>query len=363
MPKATLLLTGGLGYIGSHTAVALAAAGYDFVILDNGSNASVGVLQGLQKIIGISPEFIRADVRDAQVLRDLFAHRKFEGIIHFAGLKSVGESCEKPAEYWDNNVIGSLTLVREALNAGIKKIVFSSSATVYDASNISPLREDAKLGTSNPYGTTKLVVEKLLEDFARSQGLQVVSLRYFNPIGAHESGWIGEKPSGIPANLFPYVMDVATGKREKVSIFGDDWPTPDGTGVRDYIHVMDLAEGHIAAWEALSSGKLKTHQDFETSCNNESRRGTNVASSCNQEGLFFACNLGTGCGTSVRELIEVSREVTGHLIPAIITSRRPGDVAAVWANVSLAQTIFGWTAKRKLRQAVEDGWRFKSQQT
>lgn len=361
MGKATLLLTGGLGYIGSHTAVALAKAGYEPVLLDNCANSSPDVLEGLKSILGKAPEFVRADVRDAAALRALFASRKLDGIVHFAGLKSVGESCAQPAQYWDNNVVGSLTLVREALAAGISHIVFSSSATVYDAGNVSPLRENASLGTTNPYGTTKLVVEKQLLDFARHAGLRSVALRYFNPVGAHESGAIGECPSGVPANLLPYVMDVAAGKRPAVNVTGTDWPTPDGTGVRDYLHVMDLAEGHVAAWEALASGKLAARPEtvVGTSCHPEQvRRGGRVEGSRGKQGLFFACNLGTGRGTSVQEMVALAREVTDRPVPSAVAPRRPGDLAAVWADASLAQAAFGWEAKRTVRQAVADSWKF-----
>ena len=343
MPSTKLLLTGGLGYIASHTAVALAQAGYEPVLLDNCANASPDVLDGLRAILGCAPEFVRADVRDAAALRAAFAAHDFAGVLHFAGLKSVGESCEKPDQYWDNNVVGSLTLARVALEAGVRDFVFSSSATVYDASNPMPLREDARLGTTNPYGTTKLAVEKLLEDFARHAGLRAVALRYFNPVGAHPSGLIGERPNGVPANLLPFVMDVAAGKRPQVNVTGADWPTPDGTGVRDYLHVMDLAEGHVAAWESLASGKLAARP--------EALRGAG-------EGLFFACNLGTGQGTSVRQVVAMAREVTGRPVPSVDAPRRPGDLAAVWADPSLARTAFGWRARRTVREAVTDAWGF-----
>ncbi len=328
----TILLTGATGYIGSHTWLALWDAGFDVVGLDNHVNSSPRVLERLERIGRRAPRFVQADVGDAAALEALFARETIDAVVHFAALKAVGESVAQPLAYWRNNVVGLLTLVEAMGRAGCKALVFSSSATVYGLPERLPITEDAPLAATNPYGQTKLAGEKLLGDLAASDpGWAIGLLRYFNPVGAHASGLIGEDPRGTPNNLMPYVAQVAVGRRAELSVFGGDWPTPDGTGVRDYIHVVDLAEGHVAALRHLLGG-----------------RGS------------LTVNLGTGRGTSVLELVHAFEAASGRPVPHRIVDRRPGDVAACWADPALAERLLGWRATRDLAAMCADAWRWQS---
>ena len=329
---ARLLVTGGAGYIGSHTAVALLEAGHEVVSLDNYSNSSPRALQRVQRIAGRPLTAVEGDVRDAALLARLFAHQSFDGVIHFAALKAVGESVAKPLAYYDNNVGGTLALLQAMQSAGVRRFVFSSSATVYGAPDALPITEQAPIRTTNPYGATKAMVEQVLRDVAAADARwSVVSLRYFNPIGAHSSGDIGEDPNDIPNNLFPFICQVAAGKRERLAVFGNDWPTADGTGVRDYLHVVDLAAGHVRAFEFAQ-----------------------------RQSGFTPVNLGTGRGVSVLQLVRAFESATGQAIPFSIVERRPGDIAACWADASAAERLLGWRAERSIEQACADGWRWQS---
>jgi UDP-glucose 4-epimerase len=329
MPK--ILVTGGAGFIGSHTVVELLQAGYDVVVVDNLCNSSPVALERVAEICGRAPRFAKVDIRDREGLRQVFSEHEVEAVVHFAGLKAVGESVEKPLEYYQNNVGGTATLCEVMAEAGVKRIVFSSSATVYGNPEKLPIREDFPLGATNPYGRSKLFIEEMLRDLHRADPeWRIVLLRYFNPIGAHPSGRIGEDPQGIPNNLFPFITQVAVGRRECLSVFGGDYPTPDGTGVRDYIHVVDLALGHLKALERLAAGP----------------------------GLV-TCNLGTGQGYSVLEMIQSFERVTGRKIPYEIVERRPGDIAACWADPSLAERELGWKTERGLDEMCADGWRWQ----
>ena len=327
-----ILVTGGAGYIGSHTCLELLAAGCEVVVLDNLSNARQESLRRVAEITGQTPCFVRGDVRDESALRQVFAGHQIEAVIHFAGLKAVGESVEQPLRYYDNNVNGSLCLLRAMDAAGVRRLVFSSSATVYGDPHVVPIREDFLLSVTNPYGRSKLMVEDILRDLCLSDPRwQVALLRYFNPVGAHESGLIGEDPNGIPNNLMPFVSQVAIGKRPEVVVFGDDYPTPDGTGVRDYIHVVDLARGHLKALDAL--------------------RNTQGA---------LTINLGTGRGYSVLEMIKAFSLACGRELPYRIAARRPGDVAASYADPAYAAKVLGWRAERGIEQMCADSWRWQS---
>ncbi len=327
-----ILVTGGTGYIGSHTCVALIAAGYRVVILDNLSNSSTRVLERLNRITGQSPLFIEGDVRDRPLLGRLFAGHDIAAVIHFAGLKAVGESVEKPLEYYDNNVRGSIELLMAMAAARVRTFVFSSSATVYGEPDSAIFREDFPLAAVNTYGRTKMMIEQVLEDLYNSNpGWNVARLRYFNPVGAHPSGLIGEDPRGIPNNLMPFISQVAVGRREKLRVYGNDYPTPDGTGVRDYIHVMDLAEGHVAALRY-----------------------------CQVKGGMLAVNLGTGQGSSVLQVIHAFETASGRTIPYEIVARRPGDIAQYWADPGLAFTKLGWKTTRGLEEMCADSWRWQS---
>jgi UDP-glucose 4-epimerase len=328
---AKILVTGGAGYIGSHTLIELLAAGFEVVCLDNLSNSTQEALARVEKITGKRIPFVQGDIRDATLLAQLFAQRKVDGVIHFAALKAVGESVAKPLEYYDNNITGTLVLLQAMRDAGVHKIVFSSSATVYGAPDHLPIKEDAPIRTTNPYGATKAMNEQILRDLCVAQpAVGVVCLRYFNPIGAHESGLIGEDPSDMPNNLFPFITQVAVGKRPALSVFGNDWPTVDGTGVRDYIHVVDLAIGHVKAMQyALDHAG------------------------------FVAPNFGTGQGTSVLQLVKAFEAANGVPVPYKIVDRRAGDIAACWADVTLAEKLFGWRAKRTIEQMCKDGWRWQ----
>lgn len=324
-----IFVTGGAGYIGSHTCVELLQSGYDVVVYDNLSNSSAESLRRVETITGKSLTFIEGDIRDETALSE--AMRGCDAIIHFAGLKAVGESVAKPLEYYDNNVQGTLCLLRAMEKNGIKTLVFSSSATVYGDPEKLPLSEDHPLRTTNPYGQTKLVIEEILRDLYKSDpSWQIIILRYFNPVGAHESGLIGEDPQGIPNNLMPFVAQVAIGRRESLTVFGGDYPTPDGTGVRDYIHVVDLSIGHLKALESLTTPQCT------------------------------AINLGTGTGYSVLDVVRAFAEASEKEIPYTIAPRREGDIAACYADPSTAAQAIGWSAQRNLDKMCKDAWNFQS---
>lgn len=326
-----ILVTGGAGFIGSHTCTALAAAGESFIILDNFANAQRSVPERLGRIIGQVPEIIEGDVRDAALLDHVFASHEIETVIHFAALKAVGESVRLPLAYYDNNVAGTLVLLQAMQRAGVRSMVFSSSATVYGDPASVPITEDFPVTATSPYGWTKVMMEQMLADVAAADPeWRIARLRYFNPIGAHESGLIGEDPQGIPNNLLPYVAQVATGKLACLNIYGSDYPTPDGTGVRDYIHVMDLAEGHVAALAYL-------------------RRNPGL----------LTVNLGTGKGESVLDVVHAFERASGHKVNYRLAPRRPGDVAECWADPSLARRLLGWKAARNLDRMCEDAWRWQ----
>lgn len=326
-----ILVTGGTGFIGSHTCVALAEAGHDFVIVDNFDNSHPGVLDGLEALCGRRPAFVEGDIRDAALLDRVFAEHPIRAVIHFAGRKAVGESVAQPMAYYDHNVAGSLQLLQAMRRAGVHTLVFSSSSTVYGDPASVPIREDFPRGATNPYGWSKFMVEQILADVARAEPhWRIARLRYFNPVGAHESGLIGEDPSGIPNNLMPFIAQVATGQRSELQVFGGDWPTPDGTGVRDYIHVMDLAEGHLAALGRLAQ----------------------------QPGLL-TLNLGTGSGVSVLEMVTAFERACGRKLPYRIVARRPGDIAACWADPSEAERVLGWRTRRDLAAMCADMWRWQ----
>ena len=329
----TVFVTGGTGFIGSHTVISLLQSGFDVVILDNLCNSSAKILPRLQQISGKSVPFYKGDIRDREVLRRIFAEHDIDSVIHFAGLKAVGESVAEPMKYYDNNVSGSLVLAEEMERAGVFNIVFSSSATVYGDPGKVPYAEDMKPGdTTNPYGTSKAMVERILTDIQKADPRwSVILLRYFNPIGAHQSGLIGEHPNGIPNNLLPYICQVAGGKLPYLSVFGDDYPTPDGTGMRDYIHVMDLADGHVAAMKA------KSHVP----------------------GVHLL-NLGSGRAYSVLEIVRAFEAASGLTIPYQIKPRREGDLACVYADPTYTKQQTGWETKRDLTQMMEDAWRWVS---
>jgi len=328
-----VLLTGGMGYIGSHVAVELLQTGHRVVLFDNLSNSEVGVLARVEKITGKTPIFIQADIRETKTLTDALKHHAIEAVIHFAGLKAVGESVEKPIEYYSNNVEGTVSLLEAMREAGTRSLVFSSSATVYGEPHYLPLDEEHPLSATNPYGRTKLHIEEMLRDLSVSDSRwRIACLRYFNPVGAHESGLIGENPMGIPNNLMPYIARVAAGELKELSVFGNDYPTPDGTGVRDYIHVMDLVEGHAAAlaWLAEHPG-------------------------------WHAINLGTGQGYSVLEMVAAFAKASGRDVPYRIVPRRSGDVAACYANPEKALRELGWRARRDLSDMCASTWKFQKQ--
>jgi UDP-glucose 4-epimerase len=328
----SLLITGGTGFIGSHTVIELLALDKDIVIVDNLSNSSTLVLDRIKQITDKSVTFIQADICDRQALKQVFEQHNIEAVVHFAGLKAVGESSVMPLSYYHNNVSGSVTLLQVMAEHNVKNLVFSSSATVYGENNPSPLDETMPTSAPNPFGQTKLMIENILFDLARSdEQWSIACLRYFNPIGAHESGLIGENPNGIPNNLLPYVSQVAVGRLAQLQVFGDDYQTPDGTGVRDYIHVVDLAQGHVKALAALSDIK-----------------------GC------VPINLGTGNGTSVLEIVNTFQEISGQDIPYNIAPRRAGDIGTVYANASVAKTLLDWHAKLDLATMITDTWRWQS---
>ena len=328
----TILVTGGAGYIGSHTAVELLEAGHDVVVVDNLSNASPKAVERVEQITGKKVRFYEQDVRDAAALAKVFAENPIDWVIHFAGLKAVGESVAKPLEYYDNNLGSTLTLLEIMRKFGVKKIVFSSSATVYGTPEKLPLDEDCRTGgTTNPYGTSKYMQEQILRDlYISDQGWTIALLRYFNPVGAHASGLIGEDPKGIPNNLTPYIAKVAIGELKEIGVFGNDYPTPDGTGVRDYIHVVDLAKGHVAAIHALEKPGVYTY------------------------------NLGTGIGYSVLDVIHAFERACGHNLPYTIKPRRPGDIAACYANADKAKRELHWQAELGLGDMCASLWKWQT---
>lgn len=332
MTEPLVLVTGGAGYIGSHTCVELLESGFRVLVLDNLSNSSRESLQRVERITGQSLEFVEGDIRSMDDLRTVFSRFRIESVVHFAGLKAVGESVEKPLLYYQNNVAGTLNLLQVMDEHDCRRLVFSSSATVYGDPASVPIREDFPLSATNPYGRSKLMIEEMLRDLVRSDSRWAIALlRYFNPVGAHESGLIGEDPRDIPNNLMPYITQVAVGMRDCLQVFGGDWPTPDGTGVRDYIHVVDLAKGHIKALQALDEPRLLT------------------------------VNLGTGQGYSVLDMVAALAEASGREIPYRIVERRPGDVAQCYADPALAQELLGWRAELDLQRMCADSWRWQSQ--
>lgn len=328
-----VLVTGGAGYIGSHTCVELLNAGKEVVVIDNLCNSCEEALERVKKITRKEVTFYQADLLDRKAVEEVFEKENIESVIHFAGLKAVGESVQKPLEYYYNNITGTLILCDVMREHGVKKIVFSSSATVYGNPKTVPIKEDFPLSVTNPYGRTKLMLEEIFRDFyVADPEWNIILLRYFNPIGAHKSGLIGEDPKGIPNNLTPYITQVAVGKLKEVGVFGDDYDTPDGTGVRDYIHVVDLAIGHVKALKKLEEEpKVRTY------------------------------NLGTGQGYSVLEMIKAFSKVCEKDIPYVIKPRRAGDIATCYADSSLAEKELGWRAERELEEMCEDGWRWQSQ--
>ena len=330
----SILVSGGAGYIGSHTCVELLQAGYDIVVADNLSNSSEEAIRRVEKITGKTVPFIKAELCSPHAVDAIFAqHPDIDAVIHFAGLKAVGESVSKPLEYYSNNLGSTFTLLKAMREHNVKNFVFSSSATVYGDPATVPIREDFPTGgTTNPYGTTKLFIERILIDYCKADPtLNVALLRYFNPIGAHESGLIGEDPNGIPNNLVPYIAKVAVGQLEKVHVYGNDYDTPDGTGVRDYIHVVDLAKGHVAALKKLKSG-------------------------CG----LFVCNLGTGKGYSVLDILHAYEKACGKTLPYTVDPRRPGDIAACYADPAKAKEELGWSAKYGIEEMCASSWKWQS---
>ena len=326
----SILVTGGNGYIGSHTCVELIQAGYDLVVLDNFFNSNIGVLDRIEEITKVRPKFYEVDILDEEGLEKIFTENKIEAVIHFAGYKAVGESVEKPLDYFHNNVTGSLSLYKVMRKYGCNNLVFSSSATVYGSPKSCPIYEDFEVSTTNPYGSTKLINEIILEDLCKSyEDMSILALRYFNPIGAHESGLLGEVPNGIPNNLVPYIARVANKQLDYVRVYGNDYPTIDGTGVRDYIHVVDLAKGHIAAL-----GYVLSHKGYDK------------------------VNLGTGNGYSVLQVIKAYEEACGFELQYKIEGRRSGDIATCYASTDKAKSMLNWEAKYDIKKMCEDSWRF-----
>ena len=412
--QSSILVTGGTGYIGSHTLVALIEAGYNPVIVDNLVNSKLKVLERIAKIAGKKPPFYKIDLRDTAALDKVFRKHKITSVIHFAALKAVGESVLQPLRYYENNINGSLSLFRVMAERGVKKIIFSSSAAVYGDPAVVPIKENAPTIPTNPYAATKLIIENILRDIYKADpAWRIILLRYFNPVGAHPSGLIGEDPQGIPNNLVPYISQVAVGRRTHINIFGNNYPTKDGTGVRDYIHVMDLAEGHVAALRYCMLAKdtdmsfrpkgeilFNDAKDFSVTSplrndtvNIESMRYMDKVTSSSpptdgdtipfchygpplrRRGNLvktdpremtppappLAINLGTGRGYTVLEIIEAFARASGRKIPYKITKRRPGDIATCYARTALAKKLFGWKAKRNLADMCADAWRWQSQ--
>ncbi len=336
-----ILVTGGAGYIGSHTCVELLESGHDVVVVDNLSNSHQESLKRVEKITGKNLQFLQLDIRDRSAMEKAFSENNFQSVIHFAGLKAVGESCQQPLRYYDNNVNGTLVLTEVMAEAGVRELVFSSSATVYGDPHTVPITEDFPLSATNPYGRSKLMIEEILRDLSAADNLsentnpwRIALLRYFNPVGAHPSGLIGEDPNGIPNNLMPYISQVAVGKLQQLSVFGNDYPTPDGTGVRDYIHVVDLAKGHLKALQALQGEKFS-------------------------QGRCEAYNLGTGNGYSVLQMIDAFSKVTGKKVEYQMVARRPGDIAQCFADPEKAQQELEWQTEKTLQDMVSDAWRWQ----
>jgi UDP-glucose 4-epimerase len=330
-----ILVTGGAGYIGSHTVLLLVEAGYEPIVFDNFCNASRESIRRVEKITGKEIVVVEGDIRNREALSQLFSNHQIDAVIHFAGLKAVGESVEKPLKYYDYNVHGTIVLCEVMQEYGCKSIVFSSSATVYGDPHTTPIREDFPLSATNPYGRSKLFIEEILRDlYVSDNEWRVILLRYFNPVGAHASGLIGEDPNGIPNNLMPFIAQTAVGKREHLNVFGDDYDTPDGTGVRDYIHVVDLAQGHIDALKKIERIK--------------------------DTGKVITINLGTGNGYSVLEVVQAFEKASGRKVPYIIAPRRSGDIATCFADPSYAKEVLGWEAKRDIDAMCEDHWRWQS---
>lgn len=327
----SILVTGGAGFIGSHTCVALLETGHDVVVLDNLCNSDASVVRRIGEICRREPVFIKGDIRDGALLKNLFQDHQVTAVMHFAGLKAVGESVQQPLAYYENNVSGTLTLLNAMRSANVRTMVFSSSATVYGNPASVPITEDFPRSTTNPYGATKLVIEDIMADLYHAEPeWRLACLRYFNPVGAHSSGLIGESPSGIPNNLMPFIAQTAAGLRDELNVFGDDYDTPDGTGVRDYIHVVDLANGHVAALDYLQ-----------------------------REAGLLTVNLGTGRGVSVLEMVRAFETANHCKVPFRISDRRPGDIARCWADTSLANTLLGWHAHRTLEHMCVDSWRWQ----
>ncbi|MBF0981160.1 UDP-glucose 4-epimerase GalE [Candidatus Gracilibacteria bacterium] len=346
MNSKKILITGGLGYIGSHTALVFAQAGYEPILLDNLSNAYKDQVQnGFLSLLGYELPLYEGDVRDADLLKKIFEEHEFIGVIHFAAKKAVGESCHDPFLYYENNIMGTINLLEVMNNVGLKNILFSSSATVYDVEkNIPPFTETDRINTTNPYGTTKLVMEYILKDMVMHKQFRSVVLRYFNPIGAHSSGLLGENPKGIPTNLLPFLLRVAKKEIEKITVFGDDYPTPDGTCIRDYIHIEDLAQAHLASFEYLLAQQEENQEekpDFS---------------------LFEVFNIGTGIGKSVQEMIALVQNITGEEIQVEMGERRDGDVAVSVANPTKAKQLLSREAQRSIMQAIQDARNYYSQQ-
>jgi len=336
MAAETVLVTGGAGFIGSHVVVLLLQAGYRVVVLDNLSNSDASVMERIKRMTDMQVDFVQADVRDARALRRLFANTRIEAVMHFAGLKAVGESVRMPLAYYDHNVGGTVQLLQAMQVAQVRTLIFSSSATVYGEPQQLPLAETHPRSATNPYGHTKLLIEDMLANLHASEpGWRIACLRYFNPVGAHPGGLLGEAPQGVPNNLMPYIAQVALGQRECVQVFGGDYPTPDGTGVRDYIHVMDLAQGHMQALRYCAE----------------------------KDETLLCVNLGTGQGYSVLEMIAAFERASGQRIAHEVVDRRPGDVAQVWADASLARQLLGWQAARTLEEMCTDTWRWVSGQS
>lgn len=348
--KQKILITGGAGYIGSHTCIALHEAGYEMVVYDNLSNSSREAVNRVASLISQPIDFVEGDIRDVKLLKQVFSDNQFFGVIHFAGLKAVGESVAKPLMYYDNNVSGTIALLEVMAEYDVKNLVFSSSATVYGDPETLPIEETAPRSCTNPYGQSKLTVEYILEDLAVSdENWNIISLRYFNPVGAHISGQIGEDPNDIPNNLMPYITQVAVGKLEKLNIFGNDYPTIDGTGVRDFIHVTDLAKGHVAALSYLEQqASIEAHNRNEERTDKESSIG------------FLPINLGTGKGTSVLELVTAFSKVSEQKIPYQFVDRRAGDIASCYASADKAKDLLDWQAKLSIDDMCQDSWRWQS---
>lgn len=335
-----ILVTGGVGYIGSHTCIELIAAGYDVVVYDNLSNSNLEALKRTEQLAGKEIPFIEGDVLDSELLNQVFDDQDFFGVIHFAGLKAVGESVAQPLRYYKNNVTGTLKLLEVMQAHDVKNFVFSSSATVYGDPETLPIPETAPRSCTNPYGQSKLTVEYILQDLAKADpSWNITCLRYFNPVGAHSSGLIGEDPNGIPNNLMPFISQVAVGKLKQLSVFGSDYDTVDGTGVRDFIHVVDLAKGHVAALDYLKTTQPQLGQGLG----------------------FEAINLGTGDGSSVLQLVEAFEKVTDQNVPYQLSARRPGDIAACYASANKAQQLLGWQAYLTIEDMCKDSWRWQSQ--